>query len=503
MKKILAILLTLSCLLIGCQTENKLNNHLNVGMFWISTSLDPTNDYDGWVLSRMGVGETLMRLNEELEVEPWLVSNYTQIDEYTWQLIIKDNLYFSNKKLVDAKSVANCIQRVFDRNLRATEYFDLKDIQASGQTLTISLNTPSGAILNNLCEPLFTIYDTSESNIENQPICTGPFVIETFVPERSVECKANDNYWQGEVGLESVKFTQIADSDARVLALQSGEVDMVTTIDYSNLNLFKDTNKYTLSEILGPRCNVVYLNNESEFLSNKTLRQALSYVVDRQSIVEMTGGKEAIGLYSTALPYGNGLEHRYRYDLDKANQLLDQAEFIDTNNDGIREKEGKNIVLNYYESADHGSSDSSIIAQSIQSEAKKVGISIQIIQTENMADVKTNGTFDLCSANDSTAPTGDPEVFLTSYYKSRSISNISRYSNTLVDQSIEELTSSFNKEIRHQLAFEASSIILEDAANIYVSYLPLNTITSSKVKQATQHPVDYYMMNYKITVQDE
>lgn len=57
-----------------------------------------------------------------------------------------------------------------------------------------------------------------------------------------------------------------------------------------------------------------------------------------------------------------------------------KAGYVDTNNDGIREKDGQEIILNYYESADHGSADANIIAQSMQSEAKRLVLKLNLIK---------------------------------------------------------------------------------------------------------------------------
>ena len=69
MKKIkLLLCLLMLTSLCGCSSNDSSSKILNAAMFWISTSLDPTNNYDGWVLSRIGVGETLLKLNEKYEV---------------------------------------------------------------------------------------------------------------------------------------------------------------------------------------------------------------------------------------------------------------------------------------------------------------------------------------------------------------------------------------------------------------------------------------------------
>lgn len=496
MKKIkLLLCLLMLTSLCGCSSNDSSSKTLNAAMFWISTSLDPTNNYDGWVLSRIGVGETLLKLNEKYEVEPSLAKSYEQIDDTTWKFTLNNSVTFSNGKKVTGKHVQQCLERAFKNNTRAVDYFDLNHIESKGQEVYLYLNKPSGALLNNLCEPLFTIYDASQSDedIASHPICTGPFVVDDFVSEKTIETSRNENYYDGKAKLDHVHFTQVSDSDARVLALQSKEVDLANTIDYSSLKLFRKNKDYQVLEVLGPRTNVVYMNNESTFLNDKIIRQALSYSVDRESIVKLIGGKVAQGLYSSALPYGHVL-NGYTFDLAKANALLNEAGYLDSNHDGIREKDRQKIVLNYYESADHGSSDANIIAQSLQSEAKKIGIEIKLNQVENVNDIKAAGTFDLCSANDSSAPTGDPETFVQQRYLSTGSNNTGRYKNEEVDHLIQQFSTAYDLNQRQDLAKKISEQILDDAGNIYVSYVPLNTVASSKVKGAICHPVDYYMI---------
>lgn len=83
----------------------------------------------------------------------------------------------------------SCLERAFEKNTRAIDYFDLNHVEAKGQDIYLYLNKSSGAILNNLCEPLFTIYDASQSeeDIANHPLCTGPFVVDDFVSEKTID----------------------------------------------------------------------------------------------------------------------------------------------------------------------------------------------------------------------------------------------------------------------------------------------------------------------------
>ena len=163
--------------------------HLNVAMFWVSTGLDPADGYNGWVLSRIGAGETLVRLDQNAEAEPAIAESWEQTDDNTWVFHIREGVTFSNGKPVDAAACKASIERAFSINSRAEEYFTLDSIEADGQTLTIHTAAPTGAIVHNLCEPLFTIVDTSvdEETMDTAPVSTGPYVVTAYSPETSVE----------------------------------------------------------------------------------------------------------------------------------------------------------------------------------------------------------------------------------------------------------------------------------------------------------------------------
>ncbi len=479
------------------------DKHLNVALFWVSATLDPAKDYDGWVLSRIGAGETLLRLDENARPKPCLADTWEQTDDNTWVFHIRDGVTFSNGKAVDAQACKSAIERAFELNERAEEYFLLEAVEAEGQKLTIMTARPSGAVLNNLCEPLFTIVDTDaeEQDMDRAPVCTGPYVVESFEPEVSVNLVKNENYWDGPVGLDTITVRQVADSDSRVMAMESGEADLTTTIDNMNLALFQDETRYSVYETIGPRTNVVYMNNGTGFLKDQAIRQALLYGTDRQTYADLIDGEKAVGLYSTALACGRDLTDTYGWDQEKAKALLDEHGYVDTDGDGIREKEGQNIILKYYLSADHGSSDAALIAQAVQADAAKIGIGIELVQAENLAQIKSSHSFDLCSANDSTAPTGDPEVFLSLHYLTGASANYGEYSNEEADRMIRELQSVFDEDERQSLAREISQKILDDGACLYISYIYGNTVTSSRVKHARQFPIDYYIITKDITIE--
>lgn len=63
-----------------------------------NASTDPHDTYCGWSTVRYGVGETLFKFDKEMNVQPWLAESYTQVDDHTLKLKLRDDITFSNGK---------------------------------------------------------------------------------------------------------------------------------------------------------------------------------------------------------------------------------------------------------------------------------------------------------------------------------------------------------------------------------------------------------------------
>lgn len=510
MKKKVVLSLLASGMMLGMLGMNgfaeEAEKHLEVSTFWITPSLDFSDSYSGWVCTRIGVGETLVKLNDDVQLENWLAESWENVDELTWKIRVRDGITFHNGKPVDAEAVMASIQYAMDNNNRADTYLKLDSMSADGMELTIKTREPNAALIFNLAEPLFCIFDVTCEDMVNCPQGTGPYKVTGFETDVRIDLAKNDDYWDGEAGLDTITVSEIADSEARVMALQSGETEMSVTLDNASLKLF-DNDDYNVSVIIGERTNVTYMNHERPFTSDKAIRQAISYAVDRDTYAaSITGGEAATGVFPSSLPYHNDTLTAYTYDPDKANQILDDAGYVDGDGDGIREMNGENIKLQYYMAQSHGSSDTMLLAQAIQADLKKIGIDVELQMTENLSDILTSGEFDMSSDNSNTAPTGDPQYFLSVRYASAvggggdHGSNTGRYASEEMNEILDKLSATFDVEERYNLAHDAAQLLLDDAAALYLTYVPMNTVSASYVVGAEQPTVDYYMITKDLTI---
>ena len=415
---------------------------------------------------------------------------------------------FSNGKDLTAEAVKASIERAFAKNKRAETFFKYKEMKADGQNLIITTEKPEPNMPGFLADPLFLIVDTSaegERDFAKQgPICTGPYVCESFTKEKAV-MKKNPHYWDGEVPYETVEIPSIDDPNTRAMALQSGEVDMAVNIGAGDIGLFNDASKFHIDRIASLRVVLARINQKG-VLGDPKVRAAFISMCDRKSYNEIIlkgtfiEGKAPI---PPSMDYGfDQLTDPNHYDVERAKKLLDEAGWKDTDGDGIRDKDGKPLSVDFviYNSR----AELPIYAEAVQADAKKVGIDVKIKSVDyNLIDkMGINGEYDLLISNITTANTGDPEIFLNWYWRTNkdgdNPQNGSGYSNPALDAKFAELSTEFDKAKRRQLMIDIQQIIMNDGAGLFLGYPETNIISSTKITGATMYPSDYYWVTNKI-----
>ena len=209
----------------GSSSQGGDPNVLKVGVTNFADTLEPTQNYFGWVVMRYGLGECLTKFDEKMNIQPWLAESWQVSDDHlTWTFKIRDNVKFSNGVALTAEAVKNSIERAFAKNNRAATFFEYESMTADGQNLIIQTKKPLPGMPGYLADPLFIIVDTTAELARDfskeGPICTGPYMVESFVKERAV-MKRNENYWDGAVPYQTVEIPSIDDPNTRAMALQS------------------------------------------------------------------------------------------------------------------------------------------------------------------------------------------------------------------------------------------------------------------------------------------
>ena len=130
---------------------------------------------------------------------------------------------------------------------------------------------------------------------------------------------------------------------------------------------------------------------------------------------------------------------------------------------------------------------------------------MEILAVENLSDYQTKGDFDFYTGNDNSAPTGDPQVWLETMYTGLGTSgkkNLTGFKDDKIDEIVTKFKSTFDTDARYELATEASQILNDDAANLFLTNSYINMVSAAKIKNAVQPVADFYFITKDITVEE-
>ncbi len=478
---------------------------LNVASEMLSDTLDPAIGWDSWFIVRFGAGETLVKFGDDFSYQPWLAESWSVAeDQLTWTFKLREDVKFSNGVPMTATKVKESIERLYAMEDPANGgtgnpqgYCTYSSISADDEshTLTIVTETPTPDLPGCFAYPWTMIIDVEGSKDRDikleGPICTGPYAYDSYNQDHSVQLIRNEYYWDGDVPFETVNVMKVPEATMRTMALQDGSADMALSLPATDRAMLEDNDAFNISVVAGPRVGYA-LCNQNGVLANDTLRKAVMMAIDGQTIADVTtGGSYTYGyaVLASNQDYGyDTLTYDYGYDPAAAAAMLDEAGIKDTDGDGIRELDGKNIVLNYQCMPNR---QMDLIAQAQAAQLEELGIHVELTMTKDMTDALTGNLFDLFGSGEMTTPTGDPAKYLKHWY-SKSTENYSNYKNEEYDVVYEQLLEEFDTAARKELIIKLQQILLDDAATLVYGYYNFNMCSTSAITGAYNPSCDFY-----------
>ena len=370
--------------------------------------------------------------------------------------------------------------------------------------LTVKTTRPYVDLTKNLAYPVMIILDVEHTaDYNHAPIGTGPYAVTNFREGVGCTVSANERYWGGNVPYASIELLYMGDASAKAMALQSGQLDLAENVtNISDLQKLQADPNFTVTIANGVRTGLAHMNMaEGRLLSNKTLRQAVLMALDDDTMCSVTVG----GLYTSGfsvlpsnLDYGyDKLTDPYAFDPDAAMKLLDEAGIVDTNGDGARELDGKEVVLHYVTYPNRCLSD---FAEAIQQQLSSIGIGVnlEIGDSARQWDSYQSGDFDLNGSNWTTVGTGDPTEYLAAWC-STSGSDYCGYKNDEYDKLFNELAVTFDNDARRDIIQRMQQILIDDAAAVVHGYYNSSIISKNEtIGGAAIHTADYYWITTEI-----
>ncbi|WP_084591420.1 nickel ABC transporter substrate-binding protein [Ureibacillus sinduriensis] len=484
----------------GAMEENSTEKHINFLYNFATNSLDPHVD-SSYVPLRAGITETLVRLDEEnLTVAPWLAQSWEGEDGLNWTIKLREDVTFHNGKKMDAEAVKASLERALKESVAIQNALKIDKIEADGYTLHISTKEPFPEFISELVNPNVAIIDVTEPDIINKPIGTGPFVLKSFSPGSKLELDRYDDYWDGASNLDSVTFSFNEDANARSLALKSGQVDIVYRPELESLESLETLDGVKVESTATFRVHQMTMNMERKSIQDINVRRAIDALIDRQKIVDniLLGYAEpAVSPFLPSLPFAPSHEQR-ETGADIAIRFLEKAGYSLEN--GKMQKDGEQLkftLLTYSARA-----DLPLIAQVFQSDAKQIGIDVEIRQIDIPEEyMASNRDWDLATYSNLTAPRGDAGYYLNATYHPTGALNFSGAHEPELTTIIDKLNQTVGQEQRAVLAEQAADYVHENVINTFV--LHPSTIVAyneKKVKNWVTTRSEYYMITNLLDV---
>lgn len=496
--------------LIGCSdandadnstTDKKTEKHLRIVSIYAPATFDPHLE-PNWFMINSGSVETLVRVDEKLNLQPWLAESWESSDGQTWVLHIRNNMKFQNGKPVTAKAVKASLERAIAKNKAIKTALRVKSMEAEGQTLTVITKDVHPTFISELVHPNAVILDVTEPDIETKPIGTGPYKVASVQSMVGAELVRNPYYWDGEVPLDRITFKGNTDANARMLALQSGDMDILYRPSVESIEVLQKTNGITVDSVEGARVYYLlhnYQGPNAKWMNNKEFRKGMDALINRDELVKTVfhqQGVVSLGPFPAGAPYAANYEVK-PFGIDIALQHFAKAGLTVT--DGKVSDQGKPIQLHL--AVYTARAEFPIIAQIYQDTAKKLGIDIKIQVVERIEEYLPNAQWDLATYALVTVPRGDASYFFNAACYPNRFLNFGHMDIPEFNQLVDKLNMTVDAEQRIVLAKQLTEMIDEETYHAFYMVNPkVTTAFRNNVKGWITYPHDLYLITKDISL---
>lgn len=357
------------------------------------------------------MGANLLAIDPAGKLVGWLAKSYQVApDGLKITLTLRDGVKFHSGNPLTAQVYRASFERLLNPEtgspVAAGLIQGITSIEApDDKTLVLNLAKPNYSLLMNLASVSGYLQPVDIKELERlgddygtQFSGVGPYKMKEIKPGEYVTLTRNDDYnWapefvhQGPWYAQEITFTVLPEQNSEVAAFESGQLSSMTAPP-QQWDTYADNPNYQFFERYTGNFTYLTLNLKNPIFAELKFRQALNHAVDRQAIVDGVyegHAKVAGGAFPPSMPGQlTELDENlpYPHDTTKANQLLDELGWKDTNNDGIRERNGKPLHLKFYSL---NSGNYALLAELVQAQLKQVGIDVEIVSIEASALIQS------------------------------------------------------------------------------------------------------------------
>lgn len=436
---------------------------VGMAMEFVTTDPQASNSVAPLMLFKM-THETLTELDASGNVIPGMAT-YEQPDALTYIFTIPDNVTFTNGDPCTTEDIAYTFERAKESSYTSSKLTTLESVEILSPTqIQFKLNKVNQDFLTNLAYKTFSIL--SKKACEADPakgfeIGTGRYYVTQWVPGEVTAVARYDGY-RGEKGVaKTVTFRHIAETSARIIALQNNEIDIALGLESLDASTIEADSNLELVKFEDVAIKYLALNMSAAPFDNQKVRQAIAHAVNKDNVI--LGALNGEGSVQTAVMskplfgHNSNLE-QYAYDPALAKQMLADAGYPN----------GLEITLSCYKGAPYET-----IAAVLQNDMAAAGITVKINPVESAALKAMMKAGEHEIAIYGWADASSPDYTLRTLLYSTSGSNRSLIKDPALDKMIDDALSETDVAKREQMYKDIQVYVQEVCPYVmlYTSYV--------------------------------
>lgn len=479
-KMIWCLLILFSIFLTGCSSDKKpetiKKNEITIsaGVNLVAGGYDPCAGYGVWAPDIFH--SRLLSVKDKNQLVNDLATSYEVSSDgtvYTFQ--IRKDVKFSDGQPLTSEDVAftyeTTKQKASAADLTMLERVDTPD----PYTVVFYLKYPWSTFPFNVSEVGIVPKHAYNDSYGEHPIGSGAWKIADFKKEQQLILVPNEYYYGKKPNFKKVTILKL-DEDAALAAAKSGQLDLVlvdsefakTKVEGMNLFEMKAIDAFVINLPTIPEKEEEGKIVGNNVTSDLAIRKALEIGIDRQQIIShalSSMGDVAFGA-SKALPWSNGVVFTDNR-VDEAKKILEEAGWIDTDGDGIREKNGVKAEFIVTGRSNDQARYNTVVA--LAEDAKKLGIHI-IPKSAPWSECRLARGTPTCWVFGQPNPIEFYRYYDSSQIGKGVIGNSASYQNSLVDENIEKALRAISQEEANRYWQEGQKIAQEDVPYFWITH---------------------------------
>jgi peptide/nickel transport system substrate-binding protein len=266
---------------------------------------------------------------------PMLATEWTRIDNRTWEFKLREGVKFQDGSNFDAEDVKASIELASGATdkptVRSQNWVKTTVEIVDPYTVRLVSEQPFAALMAELSDTVILSADDVANNaegIKNQPNGTGPFRLVQNEVDRKV-MEANIDYWQGPPKIQTLIWEFVQDPDTRLAALMAGQAHAIDRVPPQHLRVISGSDSLKLFSVTGIESVNLFAKPGRYPIWDSTpeFREAIMRSIDRQGLAGLVGGetKLATSFLPTETLYSKEGDPAFTKDIDAAKALLDEA----------------------------------------------------------------------------------------------------------------------------------------------------------------------------------